>query len=179
MQTQSDITRRTLLMGAFVIGLVLALDQLTKWLVLRELGPGGTRDSVTVIPGVLELIFVRNSGAAFGIFQGGSGILTVLALLAIAFLLIYFIRSAAEDWVLTVALALMLGGALGNIVDRFQHGYVVDWIDFPRWPTFNVADSAITVGVTLLVYAMLFRGPPRHADDAHVADRRVQAQEDA
>jgi signal peptidase II len=180
MQTQSDITRRILALGAGVIAVVFVLDQISKWLVLRELGPDGTRDSVTIIPGFLQLIFVRNFGAAFGIFQGGSGILTVLALLAIGLLLVYFIRSANEDWVLTLALGLMLGGAIGNIVDRFQHGYVVDWIDVPRWPTFNIADSAITVGVALLVYGMLFRDPKRHADDARSPERPVhrQAQED-
>jgi signal peptidase II len=59
----------------------------------------------------------------------------------------------------SLALGLQLGGALGNIIDRFRHGYVVDFIDFPRFPTFNIADSAITVGVILLMYAVLFRDP--------------------
>jgi signal peptidase II len=114
---------------------------------------------VTIIPNVLRLIFVRNTGSAFGMFQGSSDILKIVAVVAILLLGLYYARAAARDWVMALALGLQVGGALGNIVDRFRHGYVVDWIDFPRFPTFNIADSAITVGVILLIYVLLFRDP--------------------
>jgi signal peptidase II len=162
--------------------LVLALDQLTKWIVLREFGPDGTRDLLTVIPGVLQVIYVRNTGSAFGLFQNASGLLTVAAIVAVCLLLVYFVRAAARDWVLALALGLQLGGAFGNIIDRFRHGHVVDWIDVPRWPTFNIADSAITVGVILLIYALLFRdtaGGTREARPGDARECRVRIQDDA
>jgi signal peptidase II len=100
---------------------------------------------------------VRNTGSAFGLFQGSSEIIKVLALGAVVVLALYYARAAARDWVLALALGLQVGGAAGNIIDRFRHGYVVDFIDVSRWPTFNVADSAITVGVGLLIFSLLFR----------------------
>jgi signal peptidase II len=131
-------------------------DQVSKWIVLRELAPPGSRQ-VEIVPGVLRLIYVRNTGSAFGLFQGRSEILKVLAVIAILALAAYFARVARGDRLLSAALGLQLGGALGNIVDRFRHGFVIDWIDVPHWPTFNIADSAITVGAVLLVYALLVR----------------------
>lgn len=149
--------RLSLLLGALAFATTLSLDQLSKWIVLETLGPGGSRDVVEIIPGVLRFHFVRNTGSAFGLFQGNSEILKVLAIMAVIGLFVYYVRSASRDWMVSLALGLQLGGAFGNIVDRFRHAYVVDFIDFPRFPTFNIADSAITVGVVLLMYAMLFR----------------------
>jgi signal peptidase II len=150
--------------GALAFITTLILDQLSKWIVLETIGPNGSRDAVEIIPGVLQFRFVRNTGSAFGLFQGNSDILKILALVAVIGLFAYYARTATRDWMVSLALGLQLGGALGNIVDRFRHGYVVDFIDFPRFPTFNVADSAITIGVILLMYAMLFR-------DAHIDNR--------
>ncbi len=148
--------------AAFAAAVVLALDLLSKWIVLDRLGPDGDRDVVTVIPGVLRLIYVRNTGSAFGLFQGSSEMLKVLAVVAVAILGIYYARAAARDSLLAVALGLQVGGALGNIIDRFRYGYVIDWIDLPRFPTFNLADTGITIGVVLLIYCLLFRDPERH-----------------
>lgn len=148
-----------MLLGLTAIVATFALDQLSKWIVLRELGPAGSHNVVEIVPGVLRFIFVRNTGSAFGLFQGGSEWLKVLAVLAVVLLAFYYVRTAAKDWVLALALGLQVGGALGNITDRFRHGYVVDWIDVSRWPTFNLADSGITIGVILLVYALIFRDP--------------------
>lgn len=137
----------------------MALDLLSKRIVLDRLGPDGDRDVVTLIPGVLRLIFVRNTGSAFGLFQGSSELLKVLAVAAVAVLGIYYARAATRDALLAIALGLMVGGAFGNIIDRFRYGYVIDWIDLPRFPTFNLADSGITVGVVILMYCLLFRDP--------------------
>lgn len=155
--TQRDAVRRSLLLGGLAFVATVILDQFSKWIILETLGPGGTRDVVEIIPGVLRFNFVRNTGSAFGLFQGNSEILKVLAIVAVVGLFVYYVRSATRDWLASLALGLQLGGALGNIIDRFRHGYVVDFIDLPRFPTFNVADSAITVGVVLLMYALLFR----------------------
>ncbi len=146
------LTGTVALIGTFV------LDQLSKLVVIEELGPGASRDVVTLIPGILRLIFVRNTGSAFGMFQGSSEFLKIAAILAIILLGVFYARAARHDWLLSLALGLQLGGALGNVVDRFRFGYVVDWIDVPYWPTFNIADSAITVGVIVLAWTLLFRG---------------------
>lgn len=138
---------------------VLALDLLTKRVVLDRLGPEGDRDVFTVIPGVLQFIYVRNTGSAFGLFQGSSEILKILAVVAVSLLGIYYARAAARDPLLAIALGMQIGGAFGNIIDRFRYGHVIDWIDLPRFPTFNVADSGITIGVILLMYCLLFRDP--------------------
>lgn len=139
------------------VAAVVMCDQLTKEIILREIGPGSGRQIVEIIPGLLDLNFVRNTGSAFGLFQGQSEVLTVLALGAILFLAAYYFRKARNDALVAIALGLQLGGAIGNVVDRFRHGYVVDFIDFQKWPIFNLADSAITIGVVLLMYALIFR----------------------
>ncbi len=155
-QRNHDLTRNFALV-ALVMGLVVIVDQITKAIILNRLGPDGDLNQVKIIPGFLRLIFVENTGAAFGLFQGKSPVLTVLALVVIGFLLVYFRRSIASSMWLTVALGLQLGGALGNVIDRFRHGFVVDFINVPKWPTFNVADSAITVGVIMLGFFLLTR----------------------
>jgi signal peptidase II len=177
---QSVSTRASLLIGAAVFGLAVILDQISKWIVLETIGPNGSRDAVTIIPGVLQFKFVRNTGSAFGLFQGNSDILKVLAIVAVVGLFAYYVRTARHDWIVSLALGLQLGGALGNIIDRFRHGYVVDFIDFPRFPTFNIADSAITVGVILLMYAVLFRdaGTDKPVAAAPVRDGPQTASDD-
>jgi len=139
---------------------VLVLDQLTKYLVMRNVPRIG---AVHVIPGLFDLINVRNRGAAFGILSGDHGgwrialfvIISVAALAVIALL----VRSVRDRMTL-VSFSLIAGGAVGNLVDRIRFGEVVDFIDWHyrswHWPTFNIADSAITIGVTLLVIDMLF-----------------------
>jgi signal peptidase II len=163
--TQRASGQAAILIGSVAVIAALLLDQLSKSIILRELGPNGSRDVVTIIPSVLRLIFVRNTGSAFGMFQGSSDILKIVAVVAILLLGLYYARAAARDWVMALALGLQVGGALGNIIDRFRHGYVVDWIDFPRFPTFNIADSAITIGVILLIYVLLFRDPNLMSSD--------------
>jgi signal peptidase II len=147
----------TLTNVVFIATTVIAVDQLTKEIIVREIGPGAARRSIEIIPNFFNFTFVRNTGSAFGLFQGQSALLTVLAVGAIVFLAGYYFRKARHDSLVAIALALQLGGAVGNVIDRVRYGYVVDFLDFPRWPTFNVADSAITVGVVLLMYALIFR----------------------
>lgn len=143
-----------------IAGVVLLLDQVTKFLVMRRIG---MFEVITVIPGFFNLTYVRNRGAAFGMLAGVPGIwrsaffivVTVIAIAAIVLL----IRKTSER-LLVAAFSLIAGGALGNLIDRIRYGEVVDFIDWyvrsHHWPTFNVADSAISVGVGLLVIDMLF-----------------------
>jgi signal peptidase II len=150
--------------------LVLALDQWTKWLVEVHLPQLG---SVAVIPGFLNFTHVRNTGVAFGLFAAHGGDVHALALslvgaLALAVVLIYFWRTPARDRLLLVALALVLGGAIGNLTDRVAGGAVTDFIDVYvgtyHWHTFNVADSAITIGLMLMAWDAL--RPRAHREPA-------------
>lgn len=145
-----------LLMAAIVL-----LDQGTKALVVRFLG---LHEYVPLVDGLLSLSHVRNRGAAFGVLSDWDvpyqsvllSVLSLSALLAIAF---YFVRLPPSARLPRAALALVLGGAVGNLIDRARLGYVVDFVHaywrHYQWPDFNVADSAITVGVTLLVLDIL------------------------
>ena len=130
-------------------GVVVALDQATKQAAASSIGRG---DEVNVFFG-LDLTNTRNTGVAFGAFQGGGTLLGVLIGLALAALLAFFARHAARPW-LWLPVGMLLGGALGNLADRARSGAVIDFIDPIAWPAFNVADAAIVVGVLGLLYVV-------------------------
>jgi signal peptidase II len=140
---------------------VVLLDQGTKAIVVRALA---LHEYVPLVDGLLSLSHVRNRGAAFGLLSDWdlpyqSAILSVLSLCALAAIALYFLRLPPAARLPRVALALVLGGAIGNLIDRTRLGYVVDFVHAywrqHQWPDFNVADSAITVGVALLVIDIL------------------------
>ena len=141
---------------------VIVLDQWTKWLVESRLADQGP---FVVVPGFLNFIYVENTGVAFGMFaaHGNGWGWLVLALLGIAALTLVgyvFAKTPSEDrWLLT-ALALIMGGAVGNLIDRIANQAVTDFIDAYfrsyHWHTFNVADSAITIGICLMMLDMFF-----------------------
>ncbi len=135
--------------AGLVVAAVLAVDQLTKALVNASLQRGEERDLIAGI----KLVNTRNSGVAFGQLQDGGTIVAVVIAVALVALVVYFARHAAQRlmWLPT---GLLLGGALGNIVDRVREGAVVDFLKLPHWPAFNVADSSITIGVVILVVVM-------------------------
>jgi signal peptidase II len=137
-------------------GSIFALDQLTKAIV-NSLLPEGS--SHALLPGVLMLTHIRNPGTAFGLMRGSGPLLTVITVAAVIFIISYWLsirRQALPATLLAWGLALPLGGALGNLVDRVRLGHVIDFIDFRVWPVFNVADSAITVGACLVAYYFFF-----------------------
>jgi signal peptidase II len=138
------------------VGIVI-LDQLTKYFITQAFALG---DSRPVIPGFLNLVLVYNKGAAFGMFSGiGDGwrqiLLTITIFLAVAFVVYLLVHDHFADSYSRVALGFILGGAVGNIIDRVRFGQVIDFVDvFFRqyhWPAFNVADSAICIGVAILL----------------------------
>ena len=143
--------RDPLLIGILITALV--IDQITKQLVLNNLGIGASWP----VDGFFRFTFARNDGTAFGLFQDNGTLLTFVSIGAVA-LIVYFYREAVMvSWFTRTALGLQLGGALGNLVDRFRHGYVVDFLDVGPWPIFNIADSAIITGIVALVaYFTLF-----------------------
>lgn len=130
-----------------VTAVVIVLDQGTKALV-RSSVELGDRDGI--LPGV-ELVHVRNEGVAFSRFSGGGTIVTVIVAAALIALLAYFVTHLHKPlvWLPT---GMLLGGALGNIIDRIRDGAVTDFIKLPAWPAFNVADMSITFGVLVLLY---------------------------
>ncbi|AVX20112.1 MAG: signal peptidase II [Bacillota bacterium] len=127
----------------------LALDQLTKYLVLNYLPEG---NSIPIWPGVFHLTHVSNPGAAFGLMPFKTGLFLLVALVVVAVVLFYLPRIGREQLWLRTALALQAAGAIGNAIDRLRFGYVVDFLDFQVWPVFNVADIGITVGVGMLIW---------------------------
>lgn len=133
-----------------VVSAVLLLDQLTKFIVARELILG---QSVPVIKGVLHFTLLYNRGAAFGILKNQLSFFILTS--AIAAVLIIISLKKNKRTVYNFSLGLMLAGALGNLIDRLFLGHVVDFIDFRIWPVFNVADSAITIGAILLGVSIL------------------------
>jgi signal peptidase II len=156
---------------------VIVLDQWTKWLVELHL-PHHMAE--TVIPGFLNLTHVRNTGVAFGLFAsdggGGGWLLTVLGLGALAAVTLYFWFAPSRDRWLLVALALVVGGAVGNLIDRVTSGAVTDFVDVyvgvHHWPSFNVADSAISIGIVLMAIDS-FRPHHREAPVAEKAEART------
>jgi len=143
--------------AAIVVAGVLAVDQVVKSLVTSALERGEERDLVAHV----KLINTRNTGVAFGQLQDGGVIVGVVIGLAICALLVYFARHAHKPlmWLPT---GMLLGGALGNIVDRVREGAVVDFLKLPYWPAFNVADASITIGVVVLL-VVIERGDRAHA----------------
>jgi signal peptidase II len=141
--------------AALVAAGTVAVDQAVKALVRSTIDRG---DAVDLILGI-KLVNVRNRGIAFGMFSGGGALLVIFAVAALVALLVFFARHRDRPlvWLPT---GLLIGGAAGNLIDRVRDHGVTDFIDFPAWPAFNVADMAITFGVLTLLYVL--EGPPRH-----------------
>ena len=135
-----------------ISGLTLAADQLTKHLIAAAFHPG---ESLPLLPRVLHLTYVQNTGAAFGLFKGQQLLFIGLSLLVIAWITRQFLAKRPLAAPVVWAYALVLGGAAGNLIDRLRFGYVVDFIDVRVWPVFNLGDSAITIGVALLIWRAL------------------------
>ncbi|HUV75931.1 MAG TPA: signal peptidase II [Dehalococcoidales bacterium] len=136
--------------------LIVVADQLSKVWIRTNLVEGQSLFEV----GFFRITYVQNTGAAFGLLQGQSFALTIVAIIGIVVLLVYALFvyryfSWLDNMLTKFGLGLMLGGTLGNLIDRLRFGYVTDFIDFGYWPAFNVADSAITVGVIIFACSLL------------------------
>ena len=141
----------------FLAALLIAVaDQLSKTWIRTNLAVGQSLPEV----GFLRLTHVHNTGAAFGLFHGQTFSLTIVSLVGVAALLFYAVLlyrhfPLLHSWLAWVGLGLILGGTVGNLIDRLRLGYVTDFIDFGFWPAFNLADSAIVVGVIIFAYSLL------------------------
>lgn len=148
---------------ALLVVFILMVDQLTKSAIVNSMASGTSRN---IIPGFFNLSHVRNRGAIFGFFSQASNpvvfvLLTLASLAAFSLVVYYFIKVPDSERLLKFTLSLILAGALGNLFDRILRGYVVDFLDFfmgkYHWPSFNVADSCISVGAVILLYIYFFQ----------------------
>jgi signal peptidase II len=143
--------------------LVVLLDQVTKLVIVRKLA---ICDRVDVWGDLLKITHIRNSGAVFGMMKGAGAYFTFFSIIAAGVLIVVLFFSRTASRLAKISLGLVLGGAVGNLIDRLRYGAVVDFIDVGvnqqiRWPCFNVADLAITVGVILLMIRSI-KAPRRH-----------------
>lgn len=132
--------------------LLLCTDQLSKWWVVNRFELG---ESLPLISNILHLTYVRNFGAAFGILQGQRWLFIVLSVFVVGWIIVTYRKQPPEQTIAYWGGLLVAAGAVGNLIDRIRLGYVIDFIDLRVWPVFNIADSAITVGVCLLILSSL------------------------
>ena len=140
--------------GIFIIAAVIvALDQWTKWLVRTNIPEGASwlPDSLQWLSPYARIVHWYNKGAAFGIFQQGNMVFTVLAFVVVAAIIYYYPQISTVDWPLRLAMSMQMGGAIGNLLDRLTIGHVTDFISVGKFPVFNVADSSISVGCVVLL----------------------------
>ena len=147
---------------AVVVGCAFGADQLTKWLVTSRLELG----SSISIAGSLQISHVQNSGIAFGFFSQATSLVIVLTSAVVIWMLFFFARSGARHPLLPAALGLVVGGSVSNLFDRVVHGYVTDFVDFGFFPSFNLADTFIVLGVAALIFFLVApdRYLPRSGD---------------
>jgi signal peptidase II len=151
--------------------LTVLLDQATKYLVIKEMTVG---QSIPIVNGFLNLTFVMNPGAAFGFLSSSAENFRVpfflgVSAVAIGVVIFFYLKGAEGNTLLQIGLSLVLGGAIGNLIDRVRFKEVVDFIDVYihrlHWPAFNVADSAITIGVSVLIIDMILAGRTKEVDE--------------
>lgn len=135
--------------------IVVGLDQLTKHTIGTSIAPGQTRKFLPAI----NFVYVRNTGVAFGVFSSGGALVLIVTLAALAALVGYFALHPDKPY-LWVPTGMLVGGAVGNLIDRIASGSVIDFIKLPDWPAFNVADISITFGVLALLWVL--EGPRHH-----------------
>ncbi|MBI3810758.1 MAG: signal peptidase II [Nitrospirae bacterium] len=175
-RTIAEEPRRYLFLAA-VVGTVLVLDQITKAIIQKTMP---LHESIPVVRGIFSLTYIRNPGAAFGLFaEHGNGLRMVffatISVVAILFLGSLFVKTPNEARLGRLSIAMVMGGAMGNLVDRLRYGEVVDFLDFYvgsyHWPAFNVADSCISVGVALMIWTFILEdrraNPPNENPAAH------------
>jgi len=153
-----------------VAGAAVVADQLTKQLVGRTLDLGESVD----IAGPFSIHHVQNSGIAFGLFGSRTAIVIGVTAIAVGAMLVFFARSGRRHPVLPVALGLVLGGSIANLIDRVRLGHVTDFLDLVAWPAFNLADTFIVVGVAILFGALVLADRPHRMHGSRGGDSSLQ-----
>jgi signal peptidase II len=143
------IRRAAFARAAVVLVVVVGLDQLTKHTIAAGIAPGETHKFLPLV----DLVHVRNTGVAFGFLSGGGALVLVFTVIALAVLIGYLALRPERPW-LWLPTGMLVGGAVGNVIDRISSGSVIDFIKLPDWPAFNVADMSITFGVLALLWVL-------------------------
>ena len=162
--------------GIFTIAAVIvALDQWTKWLVRMNIPAGESwlPESLVWLSPYARIVHWYNRGAAFGMFQEGGMVFTVLAFIVIAAIIYYYPQVSRADWPLRLAMSMQLGGAIGNLIDRLTIGHVTDFISVGTFPVFNIADASISVGCVVLLLGVWWqeRAAKKEKTQAGPADK--------
>jgi signal peptidase II len=158
--------------GIFTIAaVIIALDQWTKWLVRTNIPESQSwlPDSLLWLSPYARIVHWYNKGAAFGIFQEGSMVFTVLAFIVSAAIIYYYPQVSKQDWPLRLAMSMQLGGAIGNLIDRLTIGHVTDFISIGTFPVFNIADSSISVGCVVLLLGVWWQERAAKKEKARAA----------
>jgi len=133
---------------------VVVLDQISKYYIQTNMD---LNNSIPVIEGFFSITYIQNTGAAFSILQGKTIILMLIQVLVILTIFVYvLLKKNSLHWTLKMSLAFIVGGGLGNLIDRISYGYVVDFLHFHFWPIFNVADISVCIGCGLLIIYVFF-----------------------
>ena len=129
--------------------IIIILDQLTKFLIKQNFQ---LNQSIPVIKNILHLAYITNTGSAFGLFKGLNWFFVLFSIIVIT-AIFYYLKKAVKnnEKLMQFAVGLLIGGTIGNLIDRIAYGYVIDFIDFRIWPVFNVADSSVTISVIVLI----------------------------
>lgn len=159
--------------------MIIGLDQWTKWLVRENLPFRGTwlPEGWDWLGPYARIVHWHNSGAAFGMFQEGNLVFTILAFIVIAAILFYYPKVEAWDWSLRLAMSMQLAGAGGNLIDRLRMGKVTDFISIGEFPVFNIADASITVGVGVLLLGAWLK--ERGSQTTESSEKQEQASNNA
>ncbi|MFQ5866401.1 MAG: signal peptidase II [bacterium] len=143
----------------YLIALILlSLDQLSKYLIRQKMS---LTESIPVIQSVFHITYVENTGIAFGLFPQGHSLFIIISLIVILFIVFFERKKALKSPRERFCLGLVLGGALGNLIDRLRFGFVIDFLDFRIWPVFNLADSGVCIGGILMVFFLLKKRPSK------------------
>ncbi len=162
------------MLESFIIFIIVVADQISKYITIQYLKPLKT---VPLLEGVLSLSYVENRGAAFGILQNQRWFLIILPILIVTVIVIYLVMHRKESLLTRICLAVILGGAIGNLIDRIFLGYVVDMfqVTFIEFPVFNVADMAVVCGTIILAVQLLFLD--KHGNESNRSDEGASKDE--
>lgn len=165
----SDQERKVMKSAISMAGFIWFFDQLSKFFIVDYMKDVGAR--IPVIPGFFDLTYITNTGAAWGIFAGKGALLLIISV-AVFVLITFFLKQICEGWTERYyAILMVMGGILGNSTDRIARGAVVDFLRFHlenrfEWPSFNIADCAISAGVAVFIISMIFRPEKKKTTDA-------------
>lgn len=157
-----------------VTALILVIDQFSKYIIVSNFELYDSWMPVPAIAKWFEIRYVTNTGAVFGLFQSGGTVFMVISVLVSLVILFYYFHLPDGKWLMRFGMGMQLGGALGNLIDRFRLGHVIDFLDMHYWPVFNVADSMIVCGVILLALVLLYEDW-RERKSARIPDKAKES----